>query len=310
MTRELRLALPDLVSNSYFPAIAAAELGVFRKHGVDVALQMIYPAPACYTALAAGEVELVAGSAHLPLGAFPRWQGAQLLCALSQGMYWFLVTRRGLGIDSADLKTLRGMTIVAAAGVDLGFRRLLAAAGIDPATDNVTIGPLPGGVPAGVSFGVAAARAMVAGRIDGFWANGMAAAVAVAHDAGEVVLDVRRGDGPAGAFGYTQPTLAARSGWIASEPEAAAALVRAVAETQDMLRADPDLATRVAEQVFPAEEAGLIRGLVERDLPYYTPWLEPDSIDSMQAFALHIGLADTRVPYEQVVASVCPRRPA
>ena len=32
----MRLAVPDLVSNSYFPAVAAVELGTFRDQGLGV----------------------------------------------------------------------------------------------------------------------------------------------------------------------------------------------------------------------------------------------------------------------------------
>jgi hypothetical protein len=31
----MRIATPDLVTNSYFPALAAEELGVFREEGLD-----------------------------------------------------------------------------------------------------------------------------------------------------------------------------------------------------------------------------------------------------------------------------------
>jgi NitT/TauT family transport system substrate-binding protein len=33
MTAPMRLAIPDLISNSYFPALAAAELGFFEREG-------------------------------------------------------------------------------------------------------------------------------------------------------------------------------------------------------------------------------------------------------------------------------------
>ena len=33
----MKLAVPDLISNSYFPAVAAAQLGIFREEGLDVA---------------------------------------------------------------------------------------------------------------------------------------------------------------------------------------------------------------------------------------------------------------------------------
>jgi NitT/TauT family transport system substrate-binding protein len=303
--RTFKLALPDLVSNSYFPAIAAVELGMFKQCGLDVSLEMVYPAPACYDALRDCQVDFVAGSAHLPLGAFPGWRGARLLCSLSQGMYWFLVLRKRLRATRGDLSILDGMRIVAAPGVDLGFRALLDAAGIDPVEHNIEIAPLPGGVAAGVSFGVAAARAMEAGKIDGFWANGMAAAVAVDSGAGDIILDVRRGDGPPSAFAFTQPSLACRAELAESDPEIVQAAVGAIMQTQKALREDPSLATRVGQAWFPAQEARLIQGLVERDLDYYHAHIDTAFIDAMQAFAMRIGTLDQALPADMIVDRGC-----
>ena len=39
----MRIAVPDLVSNSYFPAVAAAELGFFAAEGLEAELQLIFP---------------------------------------------------------------------------------------------------------------------------------------------------------------------------------------------------------------------------------------------------------------------------
>ena len=309
MTKPYKLALPDLVSNSYFPAIAAVELGLFRKHGLDVELEMVYPAPACYDALRDGQVDLVAGSAHLPLLAFPGWQGASLICALSQGMYWFLVLRDGvaqkvlpgLGHDRSNLEALGGLRIVAAPGVDLGFQQLLVAAGVDASAEDIQIIRLPGGVAKGVSFGVAAARAMIAGDIDGFWANGMAAAVAVDSGAGTIALDVRRGDGPAAGFGFTQPTLAARDDWINADLARAAAAKAAIDEAHSRLAKTPADVSQVGQSWFPEQEARLISGLVQRDLPYYSTSLSENFVESMQAFAIELGLTEQACAYADVV---------
>ena len=89
----MRLVVPDLISNSYFPAIAAVELGCLRDEGIDATVDLLFPVDAAYRALAAGEVDIVAGSAHSALAAFPAWQGVKLLAAQGQGMYWFLVMR-------------------------------------------------------------------------------------------------------------------------------------------------------------------------------------------------------------------------
>ena len=39
----MKLAVPDMISNSYFPAIAAIELGFFKKAGLEVELELIFP---------------------------------------------------------------------------------------------------------------------------------------------------------------------------------------------------------------------------------------------------------------------------
>ena len=81
----MKLAVPDMISNSYFPAIAAIELGLFEQEGLDVALEMIFPVDKCYAALRDGTVDFVGGSAHSALSAFPQWQGAKLLVRAGPG---------------------------------------------------------------------------------------------------------------------------------------------------------------------------------------------------------------------------------
>src|SRR5580704_2889955 len=99
----MKLAVPDLISNSYFPAVAAVELGFFAREGLDVSLELIFPVNRAYAALRDGAVDFVGGSAHSALAAFPEWQGVKLLCAQGQGMYWFLVMRSGAGVGRGDV---------------------------------------------------------------------------------------------------------------------------------------------------------------------------------------------------------------
>src|SRR5215469_16521508 len=164
----VKLAIPDLISNSYFPALAAAELGCFRREGIEVEAELIFPVDRCYQALRDGEVDFVAGAAHGALAAFPEWRGVKLLGALAQGMYWFLVMRADLGIARSDLAALKGRRIGAAPWVEMGLRRLLTAAGLDPAENDIAIAPVPGAVGATTNFGLTAAQALADGKIDGF----------------------------------------------------------------------------------------------------------------------------------------------
>jgi len=218
----MKLAVPDMISNSYFPAIAAIELGCFKQEGLDVSLELIYPVDKSYAALRDGTVDFVGGSAHSALSAFPSWQGAKLLCAQAQGMYWFLVMHKDFGGKRGDLSVVKGRSIGAAPWVEMGLRRLLIEAGIDLTRDQVRIAPVPGAQGAGVNFGVTAAKALEERKIDGFWANGMGAEVAVRRGVGTMVLDVRRGDGPKRCFNYTMASIATSDRLIERSPEAAA----------------------------------------------------------------------------------------
>ena len=102
--------------------------------------------------------------------------------------------------------------------------------------------------------------------IDGFFANGIGAELSVVKGIGNVVLDVRRGDGPKECFGYTMPSIATTDRLISERPQVAAGVVKALRKTQEMLKHNIDLATEVGKKLFPAPEAELIKRVVERDL--------------------------------------------
>ncbi len=283
----MKLAVPDLISNSYFPAVAAVELGFFREEGLDVSLELVFPVDEAYRQLRDGTVDFVGGSAHSALAAFPEWEGVKLLCAQAQGMYWFLVMRADLDARRGDVGVVKGSTIGAAPWVEMGLRRLLIEAGIDLARDGVTIAPVPGASGTEVvNFGLTAAKALEDGKIDGFWANGMGTEVAVRRGVGTVVLDVRRGDGPKPCFDYTMSALAATDRLI-----------------ERALKADVTRASEVGRKLFPPDEAALIAELIRRDLPFYDPSISPSFVAGMNQFARDIGILQGRIPYETIVAT-------
>lgn len=298
----MRLAVPDLISNSYFPAIAAVEMGFLADAGHAVEVELIFPVSKAMAALRDHDVDLVAGAAHATLSAFPQWHGASLLAAVSQYMYWSLVVRADLDVARGNVDGVKGLRIGAAPGVDLGLAQLLRDSGIDPDADEVRIGPVPGLGEGSVSFGVNAARALREGRIDGFWANSMGAEVAVREGTGQVVVDVRRGDGPPAARHYTFPALVTTDDVLRSQPEAAAAAVRGLVRAQASLREDPRRATPIGRKLFPNTEAGLIAELISRDVPYYAPTISEDSVASLNRFSRDVGLPVGEATYEDVVA--------
>ena len=299
----MKVVIPDLVSNSYFPAIAAVEMGFFKEEGLDAELELIYPVDNCYRALRDGKADFVGGSSHSAPSAFAEWNGVKFIAALAQNTYWFLIMRSDLKAKRGDIEVIKGKKIGAAPMIDIGLIQLLKEYGIDPKRDNIQIAPPPASANAGVSFGVNAAKAMEEGKIDGFWANGMGAEVAVQRGIGTMVLDARRGDGPAPLKGFTFGVLATRADIVEKEPEKAAAAVRALVKTQKALKADSKRATKVGEKWFPAFEASLIATLVERDLPYYDPAISKGAFDSMCKFVQAVGLTKGVGKYEDVVAT-------
>jgi NitT/TauT family transport system substrate-binding protein len=290
----MRVAIPDLVSPSYFPLVAAVELGFLKAE-----LELLYPVTKTYSDLREGRLDFVGGASHAALYAFRDWKGCKLLCALAQHMYWFLVVKTELKAKRGDLQAVRNLRIGAAPGPVDGLKQLLKRAGLDPAKD-VQIGPVPGVVEKTASFGVMAARALEEGKIDGFWANGMGAEVAVRSGAGTLLLDVRR-EGSDEIKGYTFPALVATERTIREKPEHARAALHAVKAAQKALREDPGRATAIGRRLFPPAEAELISELIRRDAPFYDPSISERSVDSMNRFARDLGLLSKTVRYEEVV---------
>ncbi|MEU4680488.1 ABC transporter substrate-binding protein [Micromonospora sp. NPDC023737] len=296
----MRLAVPDLISNSYFPAVAAVELGLMREEGLDVTLELLFPVTDAAAALRDGEIDFLAGAAHAPLYDVRAWDDTTLVAALSNNMYWYLVVAADSHVDAGSWTSLRDVRIGAAPGPDTGLRQLLIGAGLDLEEARIDIAPVPGADAPSVSFGVTAAQALEQGRIDAFWANGMGAEVAVRDGIGKVIFDARRCDGE--AAGFTFPALMTSRRLAAESPEVVSAAVRAIVRAQRALREDPSLAEKVADGLFPPMETGLIANLVRRDLPFYNSAINDSAVASLQDFARRAALPGAGGSFARAVA--------
>jgi len=297
----IRIATPDLVTNSYFPALAAEELGLYREEGIEAHVELL-PSLDAVKALRDGGVDFVAGGAHSTLLAFPGWAGAKVAVTLSQGTPWLLVLRADIPARRGDLAAVKGLRLGAAPGPDRALLQLLSDAGIDPRRDGITIAPVPGALDPGASFGVLAAQALERGDVDGFWANALGSETAVRRGVGKIVVDVRRGDGPPGAGQYTFAGLSTTDALIARDPDRVAAAVRAIVRAQRLLATDPARAKEVGRRRFPHDAAEIIAPIVERDLPFYDPAVSEASVTAMNRFAQAIGMLSGPVAYDQVAA--------
>ena len=227
----------------------------------------------------------------------------RLLAAVAQGTPFLLVLRSDLAAQRNDLRALRGLRIGAGPEPARVLNHLLGQAGIDAAALGLQIVPVPGIAEAGASAGVNAARALAEGQLDGFWANALAAQVAVHWGIGDVILDARRGDGPPGAGNYTFTALATTEAQIDRNPRTVEAVVRAVVRAQAALRAEPARARGVGGRLFPTLEAELIRQVIQRDVVFYSASITEEAIEQLNQFAHSEGLLSGFVPYEHIVAT-------
>ena len=297
----MRIGCVDFVSNTFFPAIAAEELGSFKAEGVDAHVHLLRTLVA-FPALRDGEVDMLAAPAHSVLRAFPRWQGAKLIVALAQGTPWLVVLRADVPGERGDATALRGLQIAAAAGPNLVFRQFLIELGLTPDRD-VEIVDLPNGEAADVNYGVLAADALEKNLIDGFFANAMGADISIARGVGRIHIDARRDGARFGAVRrFTFAALITTDTRIARDPTQIASVIRAIVKAQKALRANPALATDVGKRRFPPDAAKRIAALVNRDLPFYDPRISEEAVDGINRFARSLGLVTEPVPYGHMVA--------
>jgi len=285
----LKIAIPDMVSPSYFPVVAAASLGLFAQEGLEADVELVYPLSEAYRQLRAGQIDYVGGAAHGPLYEPGGWENCPLICAISRGMYWFLVLRSDLHARRGDLDAVRGLRIGAAPGPREGLVAMLADGGIDAATDLHLVS-VPGSNLPGASFGLAAATALADGRLDGFWANGMAARIAELDGVGTVLLDARRETPHGRRTDYTFAAVGTTAERVRDRPGEVARARSAVISAQEVLRRDPSLAAEAARGRFGDRERELIQELIRTDAPFYDPDITAPMKSALADFGRSLGL--------------------
>jgi NitT/TauT family transport system substrate-binding protein len=297
-----RLMVADYDSPSYFVATGAVKLGFFKQEGIDVQFIAEYGARHGPERLRDGSIHFFGGPAFAATRTFPGWKGIKLVAALAQYSYWYMGLRKDIDIPRGDLKALKGLRIASSfAFPRTALRHMLIEAGIDMDHDEVLIVDSP--PTKGESHSRDGINALKDNLADGFWGNGMRLALAERAGLAKLHLDLRRGDGPPGARYYNFPALTMTDFMLEKEPEVAVAAVRAIAATQKTLRANPSLATKVGNELFPGEETEVISGLISRDGPYYDATITTQAIDGLNKFAIANGILDAQLKYDQIAAA-------
>lgn len=296
-----RMMVADFDSPSYFVATAAVKLGFFKEQGLDVEFVAEYGAKHGPERLREGYIHFFGGPAFAATRAFPAWKGVKLVAALAQHSYWFMGIRKDIDIRRGDIQALKGLRISTSFAFPCtALRHMLTQAGLDLSREEVRIvESLPS---KSESHSLDGLRALKENLADCFWGNGMRLALAEKAGLAKLHLDLRRGDGPPDARHYNFAALTMTDALIEKEPEVAAAAVRAIVATQKALKADPKLAKKVGDELFPGEEAEMIPILVGRDAPFYDATITSTAVDGLNKFAMTNGLLDRPLAYEQIAA--------
>ncbi len=298
----VKIGVSDYVSTSHFPILLAQELGLYEKEGLKVVVRAYEQAAKALDALRDGDIDLASVGAHHPLTVFRGWKGAKLLMAVGQCTPWVLVVGAHLPIQRGDFKGLKGLRVGAAPEPEKALLYILKKAGVDLARSQITTGPVPGALAPGACTGVAAAKALEAGQLDGFWVNELGAALAVQSGAGKVFADIRHGEGPPGAEKVSFSALVATDGYMAENPESVGKAIRAVVQAQGILRDSPEQAGPAARRLFPKEAAVAVPGIVKANKEFYHAEITAEAMNHLHLFAKEVGLLTEGVPYEKSVA--------
>ena len=97
--------------------------------------------------------------------------------------------------------------------------------------------------------------------------------------------------------------MAATEEFIENHPELAAGAVRAIVKTQKALKADPTLATKVGNEMFPPQEAEVIAALIERDAPFYDAEISQEALAGLKTFCVATGLLEKPLADDRWVAT-------
>jgi len=112
----------------------AKEMGIFKKHGLDVNVIYIEGTPKALMALFAGELQLVAGTGPAVASAKVRGADATMIMGLEVFLPYYLVAASGIkGVE--DLKGKVGANHSAATSADFAMRLGLRHIGLDPERD-------------------------------------------------------------------------------------------------------------------------------------------------------------------------------
>jgi NitT/TauT family transport system substrate-binding protein len=310
--RELtKVKLGVFPNNLFSLGIEVARLGgFFQKNGLDPDFFYVTKGgPELTSALAGGSILI--GENSLDNLILARKQGLDMVTVAGnvQKMPFSMVLRKGVACDAigkpypAPMKCLEGKTVgvtALGASTDLFTREMMKAAGANiEATKFVAVGGPTTAYPA-----------LKAGQIDGFLAFEPMQTMGRVEGVSQVIVDLRKGDGPADFKDVAYNTWWALGKTVKDKPDVIKAFQKTVADATEFIldKDNLDKVVKYAREVFPSQslDDAAFRQLIEDTIPTVGDQVTERSVKAWSDFLLKVGLIDKPVTRSELVADGVP----
>ena len=247
---EITVVLPQ-PSGAPTPVFVAHELGVFKKYGISVKIQILNPAVSVQ-AVVSGDADIFAGGATL---ANARLRGAavKLFGATTQQYVFQMYSTKAI----ANIQQLRGKTVAATtprAAIEVVTREVLRRAGLTP---NVDVKILY----------VQTVPAMLSSMITGTTSAGALSPPTTlkAREAGlNLISDIGKLNIPGLQVGF-----GASENFLKNNPNTIYAFLQAMASAAALARSDPSSTKRVIAKSLKIEDPKMVDEMYDVFSPYW-----------------------------------------
>jgi NitT/TauT family transport system substrate-binding protein len=302
-------------SFAFLPVYVAEHMGYFAEEGVDLktvvaatsqaGLAMVASGNAAYylTSPVAGARAAAQGARMLNCGALMTQNPTNVVVSAAVAKKHHLSDVSRLSIDQrmALLKGLRLAAHTPGSSPDLALKFMLQRSGLDPERD-VQILPITQS---------AILAALERDRIDGFAYSSPLADAAVLRYGAVKLISLAAGDF-APLAGQLSITMACNRDWVEKQPDAAAAVLRAIWRGMKLMKSDPAQAKAAARKAFPSLEDAVFNVAFDTNLNAFpdNPAISREQMEAALAYHAKTGGTPISVKVEDTYTNAAVERAA
>jgi len=284
----------------YSPMFVAQDLGYFADEGLDVNILETQGGSQTTSAMLSGDAKVITSNFASPILLAGQGKHVKHIVGLEMNNIYAFVVRPALDIKADNVEALvaglKGKRIGVASlgsGADTMGSAFLADNGLN-SNDVIKIATGTGGT---------ALAAMRAGGVDATITYEPDLTQMVNSGAGKIAFDLRNTKSGTPYSHVPSTTMQATSEWIKSEPEAAAAVVRAIVRVHNTFKNDEKKSLEALAKRFPGISAGDVKSMYEGERASFRPAIPKEQFDAAEEILMKAGTVQKKVGYEDVVAA-------